>query len=206
MLSINQFDFVMLDVYFFGLSSVDVLCNICDVGYCIFVILILLLCLVDYQWISCKLLVYDYLVKLLMCKVIYVVFDVYVEICVKKKIFLIDDSVIVWCLMKCIMECILFEVEVIEVVDGIFGFEVFVKYRLDVVFVDLNMIGLDGFFIICIMYVINCDVLMVLVMVNVKMFKFVEVIYKFIKLFDFYQISQLFYSFCGLWILLSVEN
>jgi CheY-like chemotaxis protein len=91
-----------------------------------------------------KLSAYDYLVKPFGAEEIKRVLSTYERISRQSRVLIVDDSGTARSIIRRILQRSIFNFEIAEAGDGVAAFEVYADQPADIVFLDLNMPGLDG--------------------------------------------------------------
>lgn len=91
-----------------------------------------------------KLSAYDYLVKPFGSEAIKRVLTTYERVAHQTRILIVDDSSTARTIIGRILKRSIFNFEILEAGDGVTAFEVYAERPADIVFLDLNMPGIDG--------------------------------------------------------------
>ena len=91
-----------------------------------------------------KLSAYDYLVKPFGTDSIKRVLTTYERISRQSRVLIVDDSGTARSIIRRILQRSVFNFEIVEAGDGVAAFELYADRPADIVFLDLNMPGLDG--------------------------------------------------------------
>lgn len=91
-----------------------------------------------------KLAAYDYLVKPFDAEAVRQVLKTYERITQTTRVLIVDDSGTTLTIVRRLLDRSIFRVEIEAAKDGVSAFESYAKRMADIVFLDLNMPGLDG--------------------------------------------------------------
>ncbi|MGH6644359.1 MAG: response regulator, partial [Bradyrhizobium sp.] len=91
-----------------------------------------------------RLAAYDYLVKPFDAEAVRRVLTTYERVAQTTRVLVVDDSGTTLAIMRRLLERSIFRMDIAEARDGVSAFELYAKRTADIVFIDLNMPGLDG--------------------------------------------------------------
>lgn len=159
----DEFDIAFVDVNMPGLTGLDAIAKSRESGHQTFVVIMSTEQNADRLQNARELHVYEYLAKPFQSSDIVSVIENYSRFKKPSSVLIIDDSNVIRKVIKRVMKSSIFNLQVEDVADGASGLVAYQHGRHDIIFLDLNMPGINGLDTLAMLHKLKDDLKVVLI-------------------------------------------